>query len=312
MRSGRLECTQNRSVSDLVTTIANPLAPSSGSAIVAAERWRLTDYDAAIAWQTRRAANVAADAAAEIVLMLEHAPVYTMGRRGGRKHLLVGERALSAALIDSDRGGDITFHGPGQLVVYPILRLRERGLGIVTYIRMLEAVFDLDRRSIRRSRRARTRPARLLGRRAQARLGRRTAARRRLDPRPRAERLHRPQLVRCDHTLRHRGRADDLHLARVGAHGPRQRCRSRDARRVPRCLRPAPGTAAERGAPDDYESGPDQPASANQAGSAPNGPADGATARSSRCCATRSCTPSARRPAAPTSASASTAAPPPS
>ncbi len=140
MRSGRLECTQNRSVSDLVTTIANPLAPAAGSAIVAAERWLVTDYDAAIGWQTRRAANVAADAAAEIVIMLEHAPVYTMGRRGGRKHLLVGERALSAPLRDSDRGGDITFHGPGQLVVYPILRLRERGLGIVTYMRMLEAV----------------------------------------------------------------------------------------------------------------------------------------------------------------------------
>ena len=146
-------------MSDLVTTIANPLAPSSGSAIVAAERWRVTDYDAAIDWQTRRAANVAADAAAEIVLMLEHAPVYTMGRRGGRKHLLVGARALSAAVIDSDRGGDITFHGPGQLVVYPILRLRERGVGIVSYVRMLEEVFDLDGRSIRRPRRARTRPA---------------------------------------------------------------------------------------------------------------------------------------------------------
>ena len=140
MRFGRVECIENRSVSDLVTTIANPLAPSSGSAIVAALRWRVTDYDAAIGWQTRRAADVAADAAAEIVLMLEHAPVYTMGRRGGRKHLLVGERALSAAVIDSDRGGDITFHGPGQLVVYPILRLRERGLGIVSYVRMLEDV----------------------------------------------------------------------------------------------------------------------------------------------------------------------------
>lgn len=101
-------------------------------------RWGATDYRDAIRWQAERSAAVADGGAPESVLMLEHTPVYTMGRRGGRAHLLRSEADLGAELIDSDRGGDITFHGPGQLVVYPILRLRERGLSAGRYVRLLE------------------------------------------------------------------------------------------------------------------------------------------------------------------------------
>lgn len=101
-------------------------------------RWGVTDYREAVRWQTARAAAVAEGAAAETIVMLEHAPVYTMGRRGGRAHVLMPEAALAAQVIDSDRGGDVTFHGPGQLVVWPILRLRERGLGVARYVRLLE------------------------------------------------------------------------------------------------------------------------------------------------------------------------------
>ena len=107
-------------------------------AIVAALRWGATDYREAIGWQAARAAAVADGSAPETVLFLEHHAVYTMGRRGGREHLLRSEFALGAEVIDADRGGDITFHGPGQLVVYPILRLRERGIGIARYVRLLE------------------------------------------------------------------------------------------------------------------------------------------------------------------------------
>ena len=106
--------------------------------IVAALRWGATDYREAIRWQAARAAAVADGSAPETVLFLEHHAVYTMGRRGGREHLLRPEFALGAEVIDADRGGDITFHGPGQLVVYPILRLRERGIGIARYVRLLE------------------------------------------------------------------------------------------------------------------------------------------------------------------------------
>ena len=93
-------------------------------------------YEAALAWQRRRAEAVASGDLPEIVVLLEHEPVYTQGRRGGRGHVLA---ELSAPIVDTDRGGDITFHGPGQLVVWPMLRLRERGIGIAAYIRGLEA-----------------------------------------------------------------------------------------------------------------------------------------------------------------------------
>ena len=101
-------------------------------------RWGVTEYREAVRWQSERAAAVAEGAAAETVVLLEHAPVYTMGRRGGRAHVLALESALAAEVVDSDRGGDITFHGPGQLVVWPILRLRERGLSVARYVRLLE------------------------------------------------------------------------------------------------------------------------------------------------------------------------------
>lgn len=122
----------------IAADVAAPL-----SMIVPMLRWASADYDAAIHWQRERAAAVAAGEAAETVVLLEHAPVYTTGRRGSREHLLVNEAVLAArgaALRASDRGGGITFHGPGQLVVYPILQLYSRGIGIVRYVRMLEAV----------------------------------------------------------------------------------------------------------------------------------------------------------------------------
>ena len=118
---------------------------------VTALRWGMTDYRDAARWQAERAAAVADGSHSEAVLLLQHLPVYTMGRRGGREHLLAAEAALAAPIVDSDRGGDITFHGPGQLVAYPILNLRERGLSVARHIRLLEqtmidvaAAFDIE------------------------------------------------------------------------------------------------------------------------------------------------------------------------
>ena len=76
----------------------------------------------------------------ERLMLLEHDPVYTIGRRGTVDHLLVGLsdlRAAGAAVFGVDRGGDITYHGPGQLVGYPIVRLGDRG-DLVAYVRGLE------------------------------------------------------------------------------------------------------------------------------------------------------------------------------
>jgi len=107
------------------------------SQIVQRARPGLVPYQAADAWQRVRAQQIARGERPEIVLLLEHPAVYTQGRRGGREHVL---RALNAPIVDTDRGGDLTFHGPGQLVLWPLLRLRERGIGIAAYIRGLEDI----------------------------------------------------------------------------------------------------------------------------------------------------------------------------
>lgn len=74
----------------------------------------------------------------DTLLLLEHPPVYTTGRRGAGGNLRMPEVRLGAPLIETDRGGDITFHGPGQLIAYPIIDLRAAGLSVVTYVRSLE------------------------------------------------------------------------------------------------------------------------------------------------------------------------------
>ena len=108
---------------------------------VALERLGRLAYERAEAWQRAAAEDVRAGGPERIAL-LEHPPVYTLGARASRAHLLALEDALAhrgAALVATDRGGDITFHGPGQLVAYPILDLRARGLRAADYVRALEA-----------------------------------------------------------------------------------------------------------------------------------------------------------------------------
>ena len=77
------------------------------------------------------------------LLLLEHPPTYTLGRRGGDSDLLLPIEDLElhgATVINVDRGGQATFHGPGQLVAYPILDLKEWGEGPLRYVRTLESV----------------------------------------------------------------------------------------------------------------------------------------------------------------------------
>lgn len=102
-------------------------------------------YSAAWAIQKELAAQRAADQIADTLLLLEHPHTYTFGSRGRRahEHLLVERSVLEAAgvsVLDVDRGGDVTYHGPGQLVGYPILRLADYRLDAVQYMRALEAV----------------------------------------------------------------------------------------------------------------------------------------------------------------------------
>ena len=78
-----------------------------------------------------------------VILLLEHPPIFTLGSRGGLNNLTVSESFLEKAgisVIQVERGGDITFHGPGQLVVYPIIDLRGARLAVFDYIENLEEV----------------------------------------------------------------------------------------------------------------------------------------------------------------------------
>lgn len=112
-------------------------------------------YEAALGWQRARAAEVR-EGAREVLALIEHRPVYTMGRRGGRESMRLGADAMPAPVVDIERGGDMTWHGPGQLVGYPILDLRSRGLRPADYVRLIEGVvidaldsFDIDATTVR-------------------------------------------------------------------------------------------------------------------------------------------------------------------
>jgi lipoate-protein ligase B len=97
------------------------------------------------AWAIQEQAHEAVVAGGgEQLLLVEHPPVITFGRRpGGDKNLLVGKErlaALNVELVESDRGGDVTFHGPGQIVAYPIVRLIDHHLSVGAYVRRLEDI----------------------------------------------------------------------------------------------------------------------------------------------------------------------------
>ncbi|MHB8718677.1 MAG: lipoyl(octanoyl) transferase LipB [Candidatus Dormibacteria bacterium] len=106
-------------------------------------------YRDAWALQRRLAGSRARGDIDDLLLLMEHPPVFTMGRQGDAEHLLGGPEHLiarGAEYVEVDRGGSVTFHGPGQLVAYPILRLAEvfplpeqPGLGdAIAHLRALE------------------------------------------------------------------------------------------------------------------------------------------------------------------------------
>ncbi|MCX6199035.1 MAG: lipoyl(octanoyl) transferase LipB [Bacteroidetes bacterium] len=72
------------------------------------------------------------------IILCEHEPVFTLGKSGKRENILVSDEEMNAEFYNVNRGGDVTFHGPGQLVVYPILDLDLLHIGLAQYIFLLE------------------------------------------------------------------------------------------------------------------------------------------------------------------------------
>lgn len=101
-------------------------------------------YEPALAQQREMNQAVIDHNGPQRILLVEHEPVITIShRKSAPGHLLADDamlRRLGIEVCETDRGGDITYHGPGQLVVYPILRLGDWGLNLSSYMRLLEAV----------------------------------------------------------------------------------------------------------------------------------------------------------------------------
>ncbi|MGN6725537.1 MAG: lipoyl(octanoyl) transferase LipB [Tepidisphaeraceae bacterium] len=109
----------------------------------------LSILDYRSAWREQeRVHDAVREGAEEAILLVEHPPVITFGRRAAESasHLVASQELLAARgveIVESDRGGDITFHGPGQLVAYPIVRLADHRLSVGAYVKVLEhAVID--------------------------------------------------------------------------------------------------------------------------------------------------------------------------
>jgi len=116
--------------------------------------WGLTEYTDAFEKQERifeqikqiklyNKRNNATRRTPNYLIFTEHPHVYTLGKSGKPEHLLIDESAMrkkGIRFIKTNRGGDITYHGPGQIVGYPIIDLDNFGIDIIRYIRMLEEV----------------------------------------------------------------------------------------------------------------------------------------------------------------------------
>ena len=103
------------------------------------------EYAAALELQQQVCALRQQERIGDVLLLVEHPAVLTLGRNSDREHLVAGEDTLARRgilLFETNRGGDVTYHGPGQLVGYPIVSLRSftPQLGIIVYLRWLEEV----------------------------------------------------------------------------------------------------------------------------------------------------------------------------
>jgi lipoyl(octanoyl) transferase len=107
------------------------------------EQLGLVDYADGLRLQRQRVAARKAGVIPDTLLLLEHPHVYTLGRNANKENLLISAEQLAergAQVFEIDRGGDVTYHGPGQWVGYPILDLAQHRRDIAWYMRSLEEV----------------------------------------------------------------------------------------------------------------------------------------------------------------------------
>ena len=100
-------------------------------------------YDEAFALQKRLVTMRSQDAICDTLILLEHPPVLTVTRKATRKNILASPDELEdqgISLCETNRGGDITYHGPGQIVGYPIMNLKDHGKDLHKYIRNIEEI----------------------------------------------------------------------------------------------------------------------------------------------------------------------------
>ncbi len=104
---------------------------------------RTIHYEKALSYQETLLTRKIAEKSSDSLLILQHPPTITIGRKGNTEHLLVRKDYLEKhgiSFVHSSRGGDITFHGPGQIVGYPIMDLKYHGTDIRGHMRKLEEV----------------------------------------------------------------------------------------------------------------------------------------------------------------------------
>ncbi|MDB4107796.1 lipoate--protein ligase, partial [Bacteroidia bacterium] len=101
----------------------------------------LTAYSEALKIQEEAHASVFSGGA-DTLILCEHPHVFTLGKSADKSNILIDKNILStinAEIYQTERGGDVTYHGPGQLVGYPIINLRKYGIGVKKYVDTLES-----------------------------------------------------------------------------------------------------------------------------------------------------------------------------
>lgn len=109
--------------------------------------WGVMDYlESLEAMRARHAQRVSGDKP-DAIICVEHPAVFTLGKRGGREHILLSDEQLAHqgfSVYNVERGGDVTYHGPGQAVVYPVVDLRTRKLGVKALVgAVAEAIIEV-------------------------------------------------------------------------------------------------------------------------------------------------------------------------